>query len=339
MRKITLPALLAAGLLVMALPACAPDSLSPMADAEVPEAAAEEPCDFFAPYCMDPTTIPMIDASGNTQGLIFPSGSMVSYGNLVLENYQGQMTFTYVPGGTWRVSSFSAYYGNASGVPQSSGQFDETAFPIHLSLTPFTAGVQGACSGAIMDVSPGCNLLIATASIHTVSAFGQMTNVRQVWAQGDPLSEGFGREFCVDAACGVVLPELNTPCAHVLLGWPASECTTLSVTTVNGSTDLGAFDFQWSNGATTSTITVCPAVTTTYTVTVSSAAAPALFQTASATVHVTDIRCGNGNGQPKILVCSTPPGQTQCLPLTSATQMIHAGNAAPGPCGLVNPCE
>lgn len=108
--------------------------------------------------------------------------------------------------------------------------------------------------------------------------------------------------------------------------WPAAqaECKTI----YTGSSNLpncatiapsisgtqGAVYYQWSTGATTPSINVCPTATTTYTVSVNDDGGNLFVN--DITVNVVDAACGNNNR--KVSVCHVPPGnpsnvQTICI--------------------------
>jgi hypothetical protein len=80
---------------------------------------------------------------------------------------------------------------------------------------------------------------------------------------------------------------------------PASSITLTAIPSGSNS----PYQYLWSNGATTSAITVNPSATQNYTVTITDK--NGCTATATTTVHVTDVRCGKGD---KILVCKRPPG-------------------------------
>lgn len=83
------------------------------------------------------------------------------------------------------------------------------------------------------------------------------------------------------------------------------QCATLTAEAVHGT---GPFTFAWSTGATTQSITVCPNVTTTYTVTMTDA--NGCTATDEITITVIDACCGHNNN--KVLVCLH--GHQFCVP-------------------------
>ncbi len=97
----------------------------------------------------------------------------------------------------------------------------------------------------------------------------------------------------------------------VYIGYTPQVCAVLSAVASGG--DL-PYNYSWGTGETTQEITVCPNITTTYTITVSDI--NGCSSSDEITVNVVDIRCGNNLN--KVLVCHIPPGnpdnpQTICI--------------------------
>lgn len=103
----------------------------------------------------------------------------------------------------------------------------------------------------------------------------------------------------------------------VYKGFAPTQCTSLTATANGGA---GNFAYNWSNGATTATINVCPSVTTTYTVTVTDAAG--CTATDQVTVLVVDATCGNKND--KVLVCHN--GQEICISANAVQAHLNHGD-------------
>jgi hypothetical protein len=118
----------------------------------------------------------------------------------------------------------------------------------------------------------------------------------------------------------------------IYIGYGPSSLT-LTATPSGGSP---GYTYSWSpGGATTQSITVSPVVTTTYTVTVTDS--KGCKTTASKTIIVVDVRCGNKND--KVTVCQVPPGNpgnahTICIsPNAVATHLANGsylGNCTNG---------
>ncbi|RYZ46165.1 MAG: T9SS type A sorting domain-containing protein, partial [Sphingobacteriales bacterium] len=81
-------------------------------------------------------------------------------------------------------------------------------------------------------------------------------------------------------------------------GYAAEQCATLHGWASGGN---GAVSLLWSNNATTASTTVCPTSPTTYTLTATDAAG--CQATDEVLVYATDVRCGNGKKNDKVLIC------------------------------------
>lgn len=104
------------------------------------------------------------------------------------------------------------------------------------------------------------------------------------------------------------------------LGYGPS-CVTLSGN-ANGS--MNPYTYQWSNGATTASTSVCPSVTTNYTLTATDARGCSASDVV--TVTVTDIRCGNN----KVKMCRN--GRNYCISTNQVPQKLNQGYTL-GQCG------
>jgi hypothetical protein len=104
---------------------------------------------------------------------------------------------------------------------------------------------------------------------------------------------------------------------------PASSITL----TADASGGSGTYSYVWSNGATTKSITVSPATTTTYTVNVKDGSS--CTATASKQVNVTDVRCGNKLD--KVSVCHNR--NTLCIDKTSVSDHLNHPGDMLGECG------
>jgi hypothetical protein len=114
--------------------------------------------------------------------------------------------------------------------------------------------------------------------------------------------------FCPTNCQSQVPPPVDSSCVTVYTGISnLPNCTTISA---DGSSLSGSLTYEWGNGATTPSISVCPGVgSTTYWVTISSNGSPALVN--AITVNNVNAACGNGNGNNgihKVWVCHVPPG-------------------------------
>jgi hypothetical protein len=126
-----------------------------------------------------------------------------------------------------------------------------------------------------------------------------------------------------------------SPNTTVYYGWSQTACATLVANGVTGG--CAPYTYAWSNGATTATQTVCPTVSTDYTVTVTDA--NGCTATCVTRVCVIDVRCGND--LQKIEICHNPPGnaQTLCVAPSAVLQHINGHGDHLGACGSNQPCS
>lgn len=126
-------------------------------------------------------------------------------------------------------------------------------------------------------------------------------------------------------ACPGTLVTNAGPDKTVYHGYAPEECTIL-----NGSATGGTSPYQylWSTGATTASITVCPTDTTNYTLTVTDA--NGCSQSDEVIVYVIDVRC---NDKDKITMCHNP-GQNEvtiCVNSNAVNNLLEKGDYL-GPC-------
>ena len=110
----------------------------------------------------------------------------------------------------------------------------------------------------------------------------------------------------------------------VYLGYAPASSLTLSSQVADGTPP---YSYHWSNGATTSSITVDPHQTTTYQLSIMDA--NQCTANAQKTVKVVDARCGE-KGE-KVLVCKTPPGHpsngsTNCISAHAVPEQLKNGS-------------
>lgn len=117
----------------------------------------------------------------------------------------------------------------------------------------------------------------------------------------------------------------------VYRGYSPASALTLTV-----QLPAGSYTYAWSTGSTASSITVAPTITTTYTVTVTNAYG--CTGTASITVQVVDVRCGNGSD--KVQLCQVGGGsgksQTICIAPSAVAAHLKKGSYL-GSCIAVAP--
>jgi hypothetical protein len=171
------------------------------------------------------------------------------------------------------------------------GNFPTPSFDIALNVTAVRLNLFGA-------VTPGSQTALWSRNRNWQSNTGNAQSDSQWLLHFTPVR-------CMD------MPPAEPVCRTLAVGNPnLSGCTTLSP--VNTGSLTGNLTYEWSNGATTATINVCPTATTTYSVTVSEDGRPAIVN--DITVNVMNVACthgngnGNGNNQHKVNVCHVPPG-------------------------------
>ena len=93
----------------------------------------------------------------------------------------------------------------------------------------------------------------------------------------------------------------------VYSGYAKKSCVTITAGEVTGG--VLPYTYQWSNGATTSSINVCPTETTMYVLTVTDA--NGCVASIEKLVNVIDVNCSNNPKNPKVVVCHN--GKTICV--------------------------
>jgi hypothetical protein len=162
--------------------------------------------------------------------------------------------------------------------------------------------------------------------------------------------------YCQQTLTAEATPIVTTtsPNAVVFPAFQDSSCTTISVSATGG---CPGYTYQWSNGSTSASQSVCPTVTTVYTVTVTDA--EGCYSVDSVKVCVIDVICteqsnngvgGNGNSgngvnqsgnaMQHIVFCHIPPGNpanamTKCLPIPAVQAHMQQGHGGDylGACG------
>jgi alpha-tubulin suppressor-like RCC1 family protein len=117
----------------------------------------------------------------------------------------------------------------------------------------------------------------------------------------------------------------------VYYGYTATDCVPLNVQNPKGG--VAPYTFKWSTGITSSSITVCPTVSTIYYLTATDA--DGCTYTDTVFVKVIDIRCGNNNNN--VSICFIPPGNPsnyhqQCVASGSVSDILAHTKSYIGSC-------
>jgi hypothetical protein len=130
--------------------------------------------------------------------------------------------------------------------------------------------------------------------------------------------------------------------AVVYYGYAPQECTTLTAKVIGGMGDASNYVYTWSNNATTPTPTVCPAVSTDYTVTVVDGNG-CTATSAPVRVCVVDVHCGNKGVSicHKTVICPVSgktKNETLCVPVSAVAAHLAHGDKL-GVCGTIADCR
>ncbi|MBC5842151.1 endonuclease [Flavobacterium sp. F-380] len=106
----------------------------------------------------------------------------------------------------------------------------------------------------------------------------------------------------------------------VYYGYAKNSCTTLDAGNITGG--VLPYTYQWSNGATTKSISVCPTSTTIYTLIVKDA--NGCLSATEKKVNVIDVSCGNNPKNPKVEVCHN--GKTICIDENAVASHLAHGD-------------
>ncbi|HEX2606936.1 MAG TPA: choice-of-anchor tandem repeat GloVer-containing protein [Flavisolibacter sp.] len=169
--------------------------------------------------------------------------------------------------------------------------------------------------GTIFAYQPSSNKFKVILDFNGQNGFGPLFGVLTEYS----LCNGF-KVSIPDASALPVGVRPNT----VYTGYQPASSLTLNATVTGGS---GSYTYKWSTGATTSSIKVSPAATTTYSVTVTDA--QGCQQTMSRDVQVVDVRCGNKLD--KVQLCQVPPGnpakqKTNCISAEDVMDQLKKGS-------------
>ncbi len=223
------------------------------------------------------------------------------------------------------------------------------------------AAIPAANTGSVGS-SDNCGVASVTHVGDVASGTGCAGNARVV-VRTYRVTDIYGNSAtCTQTLTAVATPVVATASNDVIV-FPAyqdSACATISVVGAGG---CGPYTYNWSNGSTATSQSVCPTVSTTYYVTVTDA--QGCTGVDSVRVCAIDITCvggtnngqngtgqggngsTNGNGMVHIAICHIPPGNVgnamvHCIPVPAARQhiqQVHGGDYL-GACNALNtrPC-
>jgi hypothetical protein len=124
----------------------------------------------------------------------------------------------------------------------------------------------------------------------------------------------------------------------VYYGYPPEACATLNWSGEYGGTP--PYTIQWNTGQTTQSITVCPTITTVYTVSMTDANKCTFSD--DVTVCVIDVHCVNNSNLVEMCKPTPPNGnaqpKTNCVPLNQVPNFLSRGWTL-GECGIDRTCE
>ncbi|MBA3899975.1 MAG: T9SS type A sorting domain-containing protein [Bacteroidetes bacterium] len=110
-------------------------------------------------------------------------------------------------------------------------------------------------------------------------------------------------------------------------GYTPAECATLTGSATGGT---GSYGYSWSNGATTSSLTVCPSSPTAYTLTITDS--NGCTGTDNVTVNAVDVACGNNAKNPKVAMCHN--GNSICISPNAVPAHLNNAGSTLGSCNL-----
>ncbi len=181
-----------------------------------------------------------------------------------------------------------------------------------------------------------CNFVysLSQSDFTCADAGDNLVTVTAIGGNGDTLT--CQSTVTVVVPADILTIDLGDECRQVYFGYGPESCTTITANVTGGT---APYTYLWSNGATTSSITVCPGSTTSYSVIVTDANG-CLQVSGRVDVNVTDVRCGNNND--KVLVCHIPPdnpGNSHTICISASAVAAHLAHGCQlGNCSDTDPC-
>ncbi len=292
---------------------------------------------YGEPVNVSPCTLtcPANITVSNTTG---QCGAVVNYAAPTTSGVCGIVTATPASGSFFAVGNTTVNVSSTSGqrcsftVRVNDAQAPSiTSCPV---VSPFCVNSTGNYTIPALTATDNCPGLTVSYSISgATTRTGTGTNASGAFNPGTSIINWTARDAagntstCQTTVTVNVGPTVTIPDAFALpsgvaantvyIGYEPASSITL---TANASGGTPPYSYTWSTGSHASSITVSPTVTTTYTVTVTDA--NGCTGTASKTIFVVDVRCGNKLD--KVQVCHVPPGNP-----SNAHGICISANAVP----------
>lgn len=208
---------------------------------------------------------------------------------------------------------------NSNGTPDT-GFGVPTTLPIYnvgppnsLSFPGMGKTVMGSFLKATAVELYGDSIYVAGGTTPENKGEGTLVYLNAFYNDGSPLV--YSSSFAVTIPAAYSLPQ-GVAANTVYLGYDPASALTLTV-----QLPAGSYAYAWSTGATASSISVSPTSTSTYSVTVTNAFG--CTGTASTTVQVADVRCGNGNDKVQVCQLAGGSGKSQTICIASSAVATH----------------
>ncbi|MGZ3881701.1 MAG: T9SS type A sorting domain-containing protein, partial [Flavisolibacter sp.] len=188
--------------------------------------------------------------------------------------------------------------------------------------------VMGSFLRAFAMVLYGDSIYVAGGTTPVNKGEGTFVFINALHNDGSPLN--FSSNLSASIPSAYALPQ-GVAANTVYRGYAPASTLTLTV-----QLPADSYSYAWSTGATTSSISVAPTSTTNYSVTATNAFG--CTGTASTTVQVVDVRCGNGNDKVQVCQVVGVSGKKQSICIAPSAVAAHLKNGSYlGSCTAVAP--